>query len=98
PEKRERYDRGGPDVSGAGGFGGFDDVRVSFGEGGFDDLFESFFGRRGGAGFARRGADQEAVLELSLEEAATGGRRSVTLADGRTYHVGIPARVRDGPR
>jgi curved DNA-binding protein len=83
-----------------GGFNG-DDVRVEFGDGGdFSDLFEGLFGGRGRArgfdGFSRRGGDQEAVLELSLEEAARGGRRRLTLGDGRDYEVDIPRGVRDG--
>src|ERR671916_766829 len=41
-------------------------------------------------GFSTRGGDQEAVLELSLEEAARGGKRRITLADGRDYEVNIP--------
>jgi curved DNA-binding protein len=105
--------RAGQDVSGASGFegfrpggGGFDDVRVEFGEGGFSDFFEDLFGagRRGGAGgpgrggFSRRGSDHEAELELSLEEAARGGRRTVTFADGREYEVNVPPGVRDGQR
>jgi curved DNA-binding protein len=118
-EKRERYDRLGPnwkagdDVSSAAGFdgrfrqGGFDDVRVEFGNGfgDFSDFFEGLFGARertrpgDGAGrFSARGSDQEAVLELSLEEAAAGGRRRFTLADGRDYEVNIPAGVRSGQR
>ena len=96
----------------AGGFGGFDpggfggDVRVEFGDGDFSDFFESLFGQRGprgarGAGpngFATRGADQEAVVELSLEEAAAGGQRKISLADGREYTVTVPTGVRDGQR
>ena len=122
PEKRERYDRLGPnwkagdDVSGASGFdgfasrGGYGDVRVDFGgadfgSGDFSDFFEGLFGARqrgrrtdGFSGFSTRGGDQEAVLELSLEEAAKGGRQRITLADGRDYEVNIPAGVRDGQR
>ncbi|MGZ6593636.1 MAG: DnaJ C-terminal domain-containing protein [Gaiellaceae bacterium] len=115
PDKREPYDRlgsnwrAGDDVSGAPGFGGFEDIRVEFGDGagfgGFSDLFESLFGTgtRGtaaGAGFsrARRGADLEAELELSLEEAADGGHRWVRLGDGRSYEVTIPPGVREGQR
>jgi len=96
----------------AGGFGGFGpgdfggDVRVEFGDGDLSDLFESLFGRgaggRGGPrGFDRaatRGADQEAVLELTLEEAAAGGQRQVALGDGREYTITVPAGVRDGQR
>jgi curved DNA-binding protein len=122
PEKRERYDRLGPnwragqDVSGASGFEGFrggegfEDVRVDFGGGDFggdfSDFFEGLFGGRGrrrgaggfGGGFSRRGADHEAVLELSLEEAARGGRRRLSLGDGRDFEVDIPPGVRDGQR
>ncbi len=94
--------------------GGWEDVRVDFGGGGFgggpgmSDFFEQLFGRggasvggRGGGrfdGFTSRGDDVEAVLELSLEEAARGGRRSISLADGRDYEVEIPPGVRDGQR
>jgi curved DNA-binding protein len=45
-----------------------------------------------------RGGDQEAVLELSLEEAVRGGRRRITLGDGRDYEVDVPRGVRDGQR
>ena len=56
-------------------------------------------GRGGfGAGFSTRGADQEAVLELSLEEAARGGRRRISLGGGRDFEVDIPPGVRDGQR
>jgi curved DNA-binding protein len=135
PEKREQYDRLGPnwrqgqDVSGAEGFGGgggaggaraaggngFGDVQFDFGTGGdadFSDFFESLFGggrassrggrRRtagGGAnGFSLRGSDQEATLDLTLEEALRGGKRKITLGDGRDYEVTIPRGVRDGQR
>jgi curved DNA-binding protein len=81
------------------------------GGGDFSDFFEGLFGggprRRGGArrpggggfdGFSTRGSDAEAVLELSLEEAARGGKRRITLGDGRDYEVTIPAGVKDGQR
>ena len=106
--------RAGQDVSGSSGFegfggggGGFEDVRVDFGGAGdFSDFFEGMFGGRGrrsgrggfGAGFSTRGADQEAVLELSLEEAARGGRRRISLGGGRDFEVEIPPGVRDGQR
>ena len=98
-------------AAGFGGFGqqgGFEDVRVDFGTGGFgggdfSDFFEGFFsgsrGRRrtaGFDGFSTRGSDQEATLEVTLEEAAAGGTRRMSLADGRSYEVKIPAGVRDG--
>jgi curved DNA-binding protein len=92
---------------GFGGFGGGNgDVRVDFGGGDFSDFFDSMFGGgaggrragRGAGGFAQRGGDQEAVLELSLEEAAAGGSKHITLGDGRDYDVSIPRGVRDGQR
>jgi curved DNA-binding protein len=95
--------------SGFGGQGaGGEGVRVEFGDGAdFSDFFEGLFGsrmggRRGGgfagSGFSTRGADQEATLELTLAEAAKGGRRKLSLGDGRDYDVNIPAGVRDGQR
>jgi curved DNA-binding protein len=80
---------------------------VGFGTGGFDfdDVFGGLFGgrgRRGGFGTGRvPGADAQAELELSVEEAYTGGHRKITLTgpDGqRTYEVNIPAGVLDGQR
>jgi DnaJ-class molecular chaperone len=53
------------------------------GSGGFSDFFETLFGSRGGrragAGFAMRGQDVEAAIELSLEEAHRGTTRTITL-------------------
>ena len=91
--------------AGRGGAGGF-----SFSEGDIDldDLLGGIFGGRFGG--ARRGwgsvgpipgADQEAEIELTVEEAYRGGRRSVTLSsDGtrRSFDVMIPAGVTDGQR
>ncbi|AEA25664.1 chaperone DnaJ domain protein [Pseudonocardia dioxanivorans CB1190] len=75
-----------------GGFGGVD----------LDDLFGGLFGGRGRDRMGRvPGADQEAELPLTVEEAYRGGRRQVTLngPDGpRTYTVTIPAGVSDGRR
>ncbi|HEX4558627.1 MAG TPA: DnaJ C-terminal domain-containing protein [Mycobacterium sp.] len=72
-----------------GGFGGPGGVNV-------EDLFGDIFG--GGGGFGPiPGADQEAELELTVEEAYRGGRRQIALG-GRTYTVNIPAGVIDGQR
>ncbi|RZU45697.1 curved DNA-binding protein [Streptomyces sp. BK022] len=64
-----------------------------------DDLFSSFFG---GAGRMRvPGADQEAELPLTVEEAYRGGRRTVTLtgpSGQRRYEVDVPPGVTDGQR
>ncbi|HKR67986.1 MAG TPA: DnaJ C-terminal domain-containing protein [Streptosporangiaceae bacterium] len=86
--------------SGAGGSGGF-----GYGPSGADidieDLLGGIFGGRAGRGWGPvPGADQEAELPLSVEEAYRGGRRSVTLggAGQRTFEVNIPAGVTDGQR
>jgi curved DNA-binding protein len=84
---------------------GFRDVRVDFGSGDFGDIFGDLFGGRTGRagrggfeGFSFRGGDQEAELELTLEEAAAGGRRRLSLGDGRELEVEIPPGARDGQR
>jgi curved DNA-binding protein len=70
--------------------------------GGFSDFFESLFGggferaARGGRGFAAQGADQQAVLEATLEEAYRGARKSVRLGSGRSLEVALPAGVTSG--
>jgi DnaJ-class molecular chaperone len=76
---------------GAGGYSNVDDVfggAGGFGGGGpsgFSDFFESIFGGgrrtqgRAGADFSMRGADAEAEITLSLEEAHAGTRRSLSL-------------------
>ena len=73
-----------------------------------DDLFGSMFGgvRTGDGRAAGRwgtipGADQETELDVSVDEAYRGGRRSVTIQgpDGtRTLQVTVPAGVIDGQR
>jgi DnaJ-class molecular chaperone len=65
-------------------YGDFGDLfGAGRGAGGFSDFFESLFGaRRGpraGAGFAMRGQDVEAAMELTLEEAHHGTTRTITL-------------------
>jgi len=86
--------------AGAGSTGGF-----GYGPGGADidieDLLGGIFGGRAGRGWGPvPGADQEAELPLTVEEAYRGGRRSVTLggAGQRTFDVNIPAGVTDGQR
>jgi curved DNA-binding protein len=93
-----------------------------FGGTGYSDFFEQFFGagssRRGGGsagGFdfftqgsagAERGADVEADISVTLEEALRGSRRPISLrrvdASGNqkteTYEVKIPAGVHEGQR
>lgn len=113
PDKRQRYDRLGTQWrarEAAGGANDFEDffarqgsggdVRVEFGDGDFSEFFERLFGNGGGARTSGplRGPDREAVLELSLEDAITGGRRRLSLEDGRNIDVNIPAGVREAQR
>jgi curved DNA-binding protein len=67
----------------------------------FEDLFGGAFGAGRRSWGPIPGADQEAVLTLTVEEAFRGGRRSITLAGpegSRTYDVTIPPGVTDGQR
>ncbi|MEU1501416.1 DnaJ C-terminal domain-containing protein [Streptomyces sp. NPDC005732] len=69
----------------------------------FEDLFGGMFGRGGGGGGwgPVPGADQEAEIQLGVEEAYRGGRRSITLggpAGQRGYDVTVPRGVVDGQR
>jgi curved DNA-binding protein len=91
--------------AGAGGAGGFGGGRFGGGPGddlggiNIEDLLGGIFGGRGFGPIP--GADQEAGLELTVEEAFEGGHRSVTLEgpDGRrTLDVRIPAGVTNGQR
>ncbi|MFC1691513.1 molecular chaperone DnaJ [Nanoarchaeota archaeon] len=91
-KKRQQYDQfGTTDFSGfQGGTGGYDFSGFDFSDfgtfgGGFDfgDLFDAFFGGSGGgrrrrAG-QRRGADLQLNIDVTLEDAAFGSKRSVNL-------------------
>ncbi|MFF1736593.1 DnaJ C-terminal domain-containing protein [Streptomyces sp. NPDC058247] len=77
---------------------GFDGSGINF-----EDLFGGMYGRGGGGGRwgPVPGADQEAEIQLSVQEAYHGGHRSITLAGPggqRTYDVNIPRGVVDGQR
>ena len=85
--------------AGRAGSGGF---RFRQGDVDIEDLFGGLFGGRAGRGWGPvRGADQEAELPLTVEEAYRGGGRSVTLGPrdgGRSFDVNVPAGVTDGQR
>ena len=110
---------------GGDGFGGGAGYSYDDGGGGehadFSDFFRSMFGGRGGfagGGFGgdrggtwqQRGADHEAEIEISLEEAARGGSKKVSIqkssmrpdgtpvAEQVNYDVKIPAGVKDGSK
>jgi curved DNA-binding protein len=104
---------GGQNPRGRGASGG--DFETHFGGTGFSDFFEQVFGSRmrGGAGgfgrspnfaeeeFAERGRDVEGDIMVTLEEAARGSIRSVSVRHGsrtETHQVKIPAGVTEGQR
>ena len=99
PEAWRRSRAGADAGTGRARSGGF-----SYGTGGIDieDLLGGLFGGRAGRGWGPiPGADQEAELELTVEEAYHGVRRSITVAgDGatRSFDVTVPAGVTDGQR
>jgi curved DNA-binding protein len=104
PETWRRARAGAGAGAGRGGPGGFSFSEGDLGDIDLDDLLGGLFGRRGrpGRGWGPiPGADQEAEIELTVEEAYRGGRRSITLSrDGarRSFDVTIPAGVTNGQR
>src|SRR5712691_7175344 len=88
------------------GPGGFGQGPGGFGAGpgdiDLDDLLGGMFGGRAGRGWGPiPGADQEAELPLTVEEAYRGVDRSVTLEGSggrRSFDVRVPAGVTDGQR
>ncbi|MEU4410383.1 DnaJ C-terminal domain-containing protein [Streptosporangium sp. NPDC023963] len=80
---------------GGAGFGGFQEGVD------LDDLFEGLFsgrrGRSGGGWGPIPGADQEAEIVLTVEEAYRGGPRSITVGS-RELRIDIPPGVTDGQR
>ena len=103
PATKARYDRFGPDFrqvpEGARNRGGAAGSAPGWQSGiDLEDLFGDVFQRPRGP---VRGADQEAELKLTVEDAFEGGRRRITLPgpDGpRSYEVTIPAGVTEGQR
>jgi DnaJ-class molecular chaperone len=103
------FGQGGPRPGGGGG-GGFrtQDFDFGGGAGGPDvgDIFEGLFGGRGGGGFAsgfgrrsappQKGANLAYKLRVPLIDAATLAPQRVTLGDGKTIDLKLPAGVEDG--
>jgi curved DNA-binding protein len=107
PETWRRAQAGARARAGAGAGAGPGGFSFSEGDIDLDDLLGGLFGSRFGGRGSRRGwgpipgADQEAEIELTVEEAYRVGRRSITLSsDGtrRSFDVTIPAGVTDGQR
>ena len=76
-------------------------TQAGFDEEDLESIFAQAFGARaaGGAGgrrFSMRGQDAQYHLTIDFLDAVNGTTRRVTLPDGRTLDVRIPAGVRDG--
>ena len=87
-------------AAGGNPFGGFDfngqTFNFNFGDGGaFDDILGSIFGFGGGARRPRRGADYQASVTLTFEEAIFGTTKKVS-TNGEDLKVKIPAGIDDG--
>ncbi|MBK5196741.1 MAG: DnaJ domain-containing protein [Methyloceanibacter sp.] len=97
---QQRYYReyaGGEDGARYHSTAGFEDI------GAFSDLFGDLFGERGGMRgggggqrFARRGQDAQYRLDVGFLDAVNGTKTRITLPDGGTLDVTIPAGVTDG--
>ena len=86
---------GGPEGARYSSGSGFEDI------GEFSDLFGDLFGRgrargAGGARFAMRGQDAQYRLGIDFLEAVNGAKKRITLPDGNTLDVTIPAGASDG--
>ena len=108
---RGRFDRGEIDADGnerpqfqsGNGFGGFAGATAGArtrGQRGdvFEDLFDGLFSRGGGGrGFGQqRGEDVRYRMEVDFLDAVNGGKRRVTMSDGRTLDLAIPAGLTSG--
>jgi len=109
---RGRFDRGEIDADGneqpqfqpGGGFGGFAGAGAGArARGGgrsdvFEDLFDGLFSRGGGSrGFGQqRGEDVRYRMDIDFLDAVNGGKRRVTMSDGRTLDLAIPAGLNSG--
>lgn len=91
----------------SGGPGGtYTNIDDILGQGGFSDFFTSLFGgagastsggRFGARRYTSRGEDIEQPVEITLEEAFTGAKRTLQ-KDGRRLEVSIPAGARTGTK
>lgn len=77
----------------AGGPGGGPGAGASFDD--LGDIFSDLFGARRG-GRPQRGRDVRYRLEIDFLDAAAGAKKRVTMPDGRTLDLAIPAGLEDG--
>ncbi|MGV9008659.1 DnaJ C-terminal domain-containing protein [Brevundimonas sp.] len=107
---REQFRGGGFGGAGGGragnpfGQGGGPQAGAGFENIDLDEIFGGMFGGgaarggRGGAGtgYAPKGQDVRATLEISLEDSISGNTRRIQFSDGRTLDVSIPKGAADG--
>jgi DnaJ-class molecular chaperone len=100
-DKRSRFDRGEIDADGnerivaGAGYGGARRGQAR------SDMFEDLFGGGGGPGAGRgfaaqRGEDVRYKMDVEFLDAVNGGRRRVTMSDGRFLDLAIPAGLKTG--
>lgn len=109
-EKRRQYDAGEIDAEGNevqrqyyreyASADGAHPYRSSAGYDDLGDVFSDLFGARGADGgrtqFRMRGGDVRYSMEVSFLEAINGAKKRVTMADGKSLDITIPAGHRDG--
>jgi DnaJ-class molecular chaperone len=111
PEKRQRFDRGEIDASGAerpdqryykdfaAANGASNPYQNSSGFADFidgDDLFAEIFRRQSGQSRRTRGADRHYRLAIAFVDAVTGATQRLTLPDGGSLDVSIPPGIEEG--
>ena len=111
-EKRKQYDAGAIDAQGNERQHGYyreyasdpgaHPYQSDAGYADFGDVFSDLFGGRarggaaGGEGFRMRGGDVRYTLAVTFEEAVLGAKKRVTMPDGKSLDITIPAGQRDG--
>ncbi len=105
-DKRAKFDRG--EIDGAGNevhreqpfYRDFGDshgrYRGNIDPEDLDSIFAQAFGHGGGRSFNARGRDAHYTLTIGFLDAAVGTTRRITMPEGRTLDVRIPAGVTDG--
>ncbi len=92
----QREGRGAGGYQGGGHHAGGPGAGASFED--FSDIFSDLFGARGARGGAQhmRGRDLRYRLEVDFLDAVNGAKKRVTMPDGRTLDLAVPAGLEDG--
>jgi DnaJ-class molecular chaperone len=96
PERPQYRDFSGGDFAGPPPGGGQYGAAHGLSPEDLESLFGGAFTGFGGRGFRSRGADVQYGLTVDFLDAANGAVRRLTLPEGRTLDVTIPAGLRDG--